>query len=677
MLKIWDFSRLIFSNIAGPVLPRRQQVTIEGFTGVDTGDEIRLQIPGMVGELFSGLLAREGIVDGEERSISGVALPGKGAGRFRYYLGLTGTTVSGMVAVTPLGAWKRIHQGTITTEDLGCSIDGATDDSAKITAGLGLSDVNELVLSPGTHAITAPITVSKKRVRGCRDRLSCVLLWTGSANAPYMVKITSDAARIESFSLNGGLLALDGVLFSTSNSAQCREMDVTRVRRDAYSWDTSGNNNQVQLDGCWGRTVGTITAAGTASFLAGSSTFTLTGAPDLTTLNLQKGARLVVVGHDTSILDEDGLPVLINVPIPIDSWTSNTITTGILAVATVAVAACTIRNGNGIHIVRNSDNNIPLIQGCYMTGCAVAALKDEGLYGARVQGCNWEANLIGECIGRYSDGGLTISGSYLGNYYEANTFANVEFELQKDCVRQAALMGASPFETFFTGDRRGMGRSAWLRGGVWYTGLYRQEFVNTASVSLTAPCEAHILAANGFGLVTVSLLGGPYRPSPDDDIGFQQERIHHRVILGEFGGNDIKFVCPTGVKINGVDGATGLQTFGCDYSEYVIEWRDNATGWTIAGRLERRNYDSVNGGTVVNVPNIANGASYTSAGITITGAAMGDWVQVTCSLDIQGLSLTGYVSAADTCRFVLVNNTGGSIDMANATYFVRVVKKFP
>jgi len=79
--------------------------------------------------------------------------------------------------------------------------------------------------------------------------------------------------------------------------------------------------------------------------------------------------------------------------------------------------------------------------------------------------------------------------------------------------------------------------------------------------------------------------------------------------------------------------------------------------------------------SVVDVTSIANGASYTSAGITVTGAALGDYVVASSSVDVAGLSLSGYVSATDTVKFVLVNNTGGAVDLASATYRVKVTKR--
>lgn len=74
-----------------------------------------------------------------------------------------------------------------------------------------------------------------------------------------------------------------------------------------------------------------------------------------------------------------------------------------------------------------------------------------------------------------------------------------------------------------------------------------------------------------------------------------------------------------------------------------------------------------------NPPNIASGAQSTTT-ITVNGAALGDFVAVSFSLDLQGLTLTGYVSAANTVTLVFLNLTGGALDLAAGTIRARVYK---
>ena len=61
--------------------------------------------------------------------------------------------------------------------------------------------------------------------------------------------------------------------------------------------------------------------------------------------------------------------------------------------------------------------------------------------------------------------------------------------------------------------------------------------------------------------------------------------------------------------------------------------------------------------------------------ITVTGAALGDLVLVSLSIDVADLVLDGQVTAADTVTAVLANNTGGAVDLASATLYAVVIPK--
>jgi hypothetical protein len=73
--------------------------------------------------------------------------------------------------------------------------------------------------------------------------------------------------------------------------------------------------------------------------------------------------------------------------------------------------------------------------------------------------------------------------------------------------------------------------------------------------------------------------------------------------------------------------------------------------------------------------NLVDGAGETSSGITVTGAAFGDYVLVGAPYDLQGITCTAYVSAADTVKIRLQNETGGAINLASGTWKVRVLQQ--
>lgn len=71
---------------------------------------------------------------------------------------------------------------------------------------------------------------------------------------------------------------------------------------------------------------------------------------------------------------------------------------------------------------------------------------------------------------------------------------------------------------------------------------------------------------------------------------------------------------------------------------------------------------------------LADGAGETSSAVTLNGSALGDSVLVGAPYDLQGVVCTGYVSALNTVRVRLQNETGGDVDLASGTWRVRVLK---
>jgi hypothetical protein len=71
---------------------------------------------------------------------------------------------------------------------------------------------------------------------------------------------------------------------------------------------------------------------------------------------------------------------------------------------------------------------------------------------------------------------------------------------------------------------------------------------------------------------------------------------------------------------------------------------------------------------------IADGTLWESADITVTGAAVGDYVLASFAGSHAGLIITGYVRATDQVRIVIFNKTGGPVDLSYQYFHVRVLK---
>lgn len=72
--------------------------------------------------------------------------------------------------------------------------------------------------------------------------------------------------------------------------------------------------------------------------------------------------------------------------------------------------------------------------------------------------------------------------------------------------------------------------------------------------------------------------------------------------------------------------------------------------------------------------NLADGAGATSSAITVAGAAFGDRVDVAAPYDLQGITCTAYVSAANAVSIRLQNESGGAINLASGSWKAVVTK---
>jgi hypothetical protein len=79
------------------------------------------------------------------------------------------------------------------------------------------------------------------------------------------------------------------------------------------------------------------------------------------------------------------------------------------------------------------------------------------------------------------------------------------------------------------------------------------------------------------------------------------------------------------------------------------------------------------GSATFNPSSLDDGAGETTT-VTVTGAALGDYAQASFSLDLQGITVTAWVSAANTVSVRFQNETGGTIDLGSGTLRARVVE---
>jgi len=81
----------------------------------------------------------------------------------------------------------------------------------------------------------------------------------------------------------------------------------------------------------------------------------------------------------------------------------------------------------------------------------------------------------------------------------------------------------------------------------------------------------------------------------------------------------------------------------------------------------------LNGSATYDPPSLADAVGVTTT-VTVTGAALGDFALASFSLDLQGIAVSAYVSAADTVSVRFQNESGGTLDLASGTLRARVWK---
>lgn len=80
---------------------------------------------------------------------------------------------------------------------------------------------------------------------------------------------------------------------------------------------------------------------------------------------------------------------------------------------------------------------------------------------------------------------------------------------------------------------------------------------------------------------------------------------------------------------------------------------------------------ALSGSAVYDPASLADGAGVTTT-ITVTGAALGNYAKASFSLDLQGVMLFAWVSAANTVSVRFQNETAGVLDLGSGTISVAV-----
>lgn len=101
--------------------------------------------------------------------------------------------------------------------------------------------------------------------------------------------------------------------------------------------------------------------------------------------------------------------------------------------------------------------------------------------------------------------------------------------------------------------------------------------------------------------------------------------------------------------------------------------RDIPSGLLTAYVIKESAFSFMNS-IIYNPSSLAN-AAQTVTELTVEGAAIGDSLVCSFSLDLQGIKISAYVSALNTVRVIFLNYTGGVVDLASGVLRVGILSK--
>lgn len=136
-----------------------------------------------------------------------------------------------------------------------------------------------------------------------------------------------------------------------------------------------------------------------------------------------------------------------------------------------------------------------------------------------------------------------------------------------------------------------------------------------------------------------------------------------------------RFRCEAGFTVNGVDGSTpsarGVEFSGFTYPP-LFTCKLVGTNWIVScSQQEMPLAASVSN---VDPDSLAAGAVSSISTVTVSGASLGDFVDVSFSLNLQGVVIDAWVSATDVVSYQFRNPTAGAVDLGNGTLRFRVRK---
>ena len=263
---------------------------------------------------------------------------------------------------------------------------------------------------------------------------------------------------------------------------------------------------------------------------------------------------------------------------------------------------------------------------------------------------NIRVNIVSKRTSKAQADGRTLTGVdlYSGLYDPHSVQINVEGEVTQVYTLPGSVVSGFAVPLITTGKLSYLGQQ--------FGGTYSNP---AANVALDVGWSAMIFYSSGTGPYTVTL---------NNNYGYADGQLV-TFYLGAGSTAAMTFAASgAGMKLRE---PRKLLTAG---DRLVLRWNKQLGTWVEESFLPAQALRLI-GSATYDAPSIAAGASATTT-VTVTGAALGDYVSnVSLAASSGGLTVTGYVSAANTVTVVLANLTGAAVDLASTTLSVEVTRK--
>lgn len=338
----------------------------------------------------------------------------------------TGTLIKG----TSVAARRR-WSGIVEVGWFGARANDSTNDRDAFVAAAALG--RPVRAMRGLHRITGgPVDFTSDLIGEGQQNFAEPTKGTGFSLASLTASLRfTGRCKISGLTVFGNYLATHGVQVDNFNSGSFDDVIVRETLRDGVVASETGNNNSATARNLSTIGCGSTYTTGTISATAGDTVLTVTGAGDLTTLGVRVGRDYFSATDDIAAClaayAASGNPDDLPLPYEIVSVAAGQVEIYPALRHDLTSSAYAIRMGSGVCLPVNGNNGGWVFEGGYHQNNRSAGIQTCALYGSTTIGVTFEANFVGQTVGRRDGSGQVYSFGWgsIRDYYETSTTVDV------------------------------------------------------------------------------------------------------------------------------------------------------------------------------------------------------------------------------------------------------------